>query len=539
MSRQVKNILFVLVDQLRWDYLSCYGHPHLETTNIDWLAENGVRFEHAYVQSPVCGPSRACILTGRYMSSHGVMSNTDPIPLSEKLFGEYLRPLGMKTAVVGKTDHRPDLGTMARYGIDPESETGQRIIYRDFDPYDRFIGLHADPVAKPGLQYNDYLNEQGYDGDNPWQNWAQAVVDDEGNVRDGRIWSNSKYPSRLPDEHGESAYVTNRAIDFMEETGDEPWCLSLGYYKPHWPYVANKPYHDMYPPETHLPVRRSEAELNGHEYLTTHHKIRLSNVFSRHNARTEIVTAYMGLVKQMDDHFGRLLDHMRKTGLIDNTLIVFTSDHGDNLGDHWCGEKDLPHDCSTRVPLLIYDPSPEADATRGTTETRFAELIDILPTFIETAGGDLYEHQHLLEGRSLHPLLRGDQDILWRDYAISEMDFSLREFGKFLDMPLDKTRGYMIRNERWKYATFEGEEHPMLFDMHNDPHELSDLGACPDHVAVCAELSAKLFHWLRNLKHRSTVTYDELTWRYGVEFEDEKGILIGWWEDEDGRNFGD
>ena len=83
----VKNILFVLVDQLRWDYLSCYGHPHLHTPNIDWLAENGVRFEHAYAQAPLCGPSRASISTGRYMSSHGSMANTDPIPLNEKLVG--------------------------------------------------------------------------------------------------------------------------------------------------------------------------------------------------------------------------------------------------------------------------------------------------------------------------------------------------------------------------------------------------------------------------------------------------------------------
>ena len=92
-TKTTKNILFVLVDQLRWDYLSCYGHPHLHTPNIDWLAENGVRFEYAYAQAPLCGPSRACISTGRYMSSHGAMSNTDPIPLDEKLVGEYLRPL--------------------------------------------------------------------------------------------------------------------------------------------------------------------------------------------------------------------------------------------------------------------------------------------------------------------------------------------------------------------------------------------------------------------------------------------------------------
>jgi len=95
-----KNILFVMCDQLRWDYLSCYGHPTLKTPNIDWLAENGVRFEHAYCQAPVCGPSRASVHTGRYMSSHGAMWNTDPLSIAEKTMGEYLRPLGLKTATM-------------------------------------------------------------------------------------------------------------------------------------------------------------------------------------------------------------------------------------------------------------------------------------------------------------------------------------------------------------------------------------------------------------------------------------------------------
>lgn len=154
-----------------------------------------------------------------------------------------------------------------------------------------------------------------------------------------------------------------------------------------------------------------------------------------------IVTAYMGLVKQVDDHFGRLLTYMRQSSLLDNTMIVFTSDHGDNLGDHWCGEKDIPHDCPSRVPLLIYDPSAEADATRGT--------VEMLPRFIETAGGNLAEHTHLLEGRSLRPIIRGEQEIAWRDHVISKMDYSLRDFGKLLNMPLHKPRGFMICNDRY------------------------------------------------------------------------------------------
>ncbi|MEM7336148.1 MAG: sulfatase-like hydrolase/transferase [Chloroflexota bacterium] len=532
-----KNILFVLCDQLRWDYLSCYGHPYLHTPNIDWLAENGVRFDQAYVQSPTCGPSRASIMTGRYMSSHGTMNNTDPIPLSEKLMGEYLRPLGLKTAVVGKTDHRPDVHSMTRLGIDIDSELGQRITFRDFDPYDRDLGLHTHATVNPELKYNKYLNDHGYDGENPWQSWTQAVVDEDGNILDGQIWSNIKYPSRLPDVHSESAYMTNRAIQFMTEMGDAPWCLQLGYYKPHWPYVASEPYHNMYPAQTHLPVNRGDDELDGHPYLKTFQNLRLSTVFNRKGAREMVVTAYMGLVKQVDDHFGRLLAFMRENSLLENTMIVFTSDHGDNLGDHWAGEKDLPHDCSTRVPLLIYDPSSEANATRGVVEDRFVELIDILPTFIETGGGAVAEHQHKLEGRSLLPLLHRHQNVEWRDAVFCEFDYSHRDLGKLLEVGIDKGRGYMIRNGRFKYAIFEGFEQPMLFDMQEDPHELIDLGTSSAHQAIRAELREQLFRWLRNLKHRTTVTPDELTWRYGVEFEDKARITIGWWEDDEGRNF--
>ena len=533
----IKNILFVLVDQLRWDYLSCYGHPHLHTPNIDWLAENGVRFERAYTPAPQCGPARASISSGRYMSSHGTMANTDPISIGEKLIGEYLRPLGLRTAVIGKSDHRPDRHSMARYGIDPESELGQKIAHRDFDPYDRDNGLNPNPLVRPDFQYNAYLREEGFDGENPWIDWVQAVVDDEGEVRDGRIWSNSKYPSRLPDEHGESAYVTKRAIQFMTEMGDDPWFLQLGYYKPHWPYVANAPYHNMYGPESQLPVNRSEDELDRHPYLSAYQSLRLSNVFSKPGAREMIVSAYMGLVKQVDDYFGRLLAFMRQQGLLDNTLILFTSDHGDNLGDHWCGEKDIPHDCAARVPLLIYDPSQEAHGTRGAVEDRFVELIDLLPTFIESVGGDPADDAHLLEGRSLRPLLRGEKEVEWRQFVISEMEFSIRDFGRLLDMPLDKARGIMIRDERWKYAVFH-DAPPMLFDMENDPQELVDLGADPAHAARRADFDAKLFHWLRNLKQRRTVTPEELTWRYGPGFEDKVGIFIGYWEDDAGnRNF--
>ena len=133
---KIKNILFIMADQLRWDYLGCYGHPHLDTPNIDKLAAKGVRFDRAYVQSPVCGPSRASCYTGRTVFSHGATWNRVPLPIGELTLGDYLRPIGVTTAVVGKTHMVPDREGMARLGLNPTTEIGINVSQTGFDPYE-------------------------------------------------------------------------------------------------------------------------------------------------------------------------------------------------------------------------------------------------------------------------------------------------------------------------------------------------------------------------------------------------------------------
>ena len=143
MSKKAKNILFIMCDQLRWDYLSCYGHPRLKTPNIDALAARGVRFTRAYVQSPVCGASRMSFYTGRYVQSHGAAWNGFPLKVGEMTLGDYLRPLGMRTALVGKTHMEADVEGMQRLGIDPNSIIGVRVAECGFEPYERDDGLHG------------------------------------------------------------------------------------------------------------------------------------------------------------------------------------------------------------------------------------------------------------------------------------------------------------------------------------------------------------------------------------------------------------
>ncbi len=178
MRRTIKNILFIMCDQLRFDYLSCAGHPHLETPNIDALAARGVRFTRAYVQSPICGASRMSFYTGRYVQSHGASWNAFPLKVGEMTIGDYLRPLGLATVLVGKTHMEPDREGMERLGIDPNSIIGVRVSECGFDPYERDDGLHAlgpDGRYDPRLpRYNDYLNAKGYPGENPWHDFANC-----------------------------------------------------------------------------------------------------------------------------------------------------------------------------------------------------------------------------------------------------------------------------------------------------------------------------------------------------------------------------
>src|SRR5688572_19215629 len=223
----IRNVLFIMCDQLRWDYLSCYGHPRLHTPNIDRLAERGTRFTRAYVQSPVCGASRMSFYTGRYVQSHGASWNGFPLRVGEMTLGDYLRPLGMDVALVGKTHMQADKEGMERLGIDPTSIIGVRVSECGFDPYERDDGLHG--VGPDGRydprnpRYNEYLNEKGYGGANPWHDWANSAVGEGNKIASGWAMKHAAKPARVAEEDSETPYMTRRAIDFMEET-TKPWC---------------------------------------------------------------------------------------------------------------------------------------------------------------------------------------------------------------------------------------------------------------------------------------------------------------------------
>lgn len=515
-----------MADQLRFDYLSCYGHPHLETPNIDRLASRGVRFERAYAPSPVCGPSRASFYTGRTTFSHGSTWNHVPLPIGELTIGDYLRETGYTTAVVGKTHMVPDREGMARLGLTEDTEIGMRVANTSFEPFERDDGLHPTPIfLKMGgqLSYNDWLRERGYDGENPWNDYANSAEGPDGGILSGWYLENSHLPARVKEEHSETAYMTMRAKEFITEMGDDPWLLHLSYIKPHWPYMAPAPYHDMYSPETFLDPQQSEAEREDpNPVFGAFMDMDVSRSFSTPSVRAKVIGAYMGLVKQIDDHLGQLFDWMDETGRADDTMIVFTSDHGDYLGDHFLGEKELFHEVSVKIPLIIVDPRPEADATRGTVSDALVEGIDLVPTFLEATGSPPNEHR--IEGSSLQTFLHGDVPDSWRNAAFSEIDYGIYPARNTVDVGPSEARAYMLRTDRWKYVYFKGFA-PQLFDLDADPNEYVDLGRDPAYAPVCQELLGLLLDRLTSSKNRVTMTNEEVLGMHGLEKE--RGIVIG------------
>jgi arylsulfatase A-like enzyme len=534
-TSKTKKVLFIMCDQLRFDYLSCYGHPTLKTPNIDGLAARGVRFTKAYVQSTICGPSRMSAYTGRYVRSHGSTQNGVPLRVGEPTMGDHLKKLGVRNVLVGKTHMVADDEGLERLGIDKESIIGVHVSQCGFEPYERDDGLHPDGKYDPDPAYDRYLRDLGFDGTNPWEQWANSAEGADGEILNGWLLAHADKAARVPEEYSETPYMTRRAMQFMAEAKaeDRPWCLHLSYIKPHWPYIVPAPYHNMYGTSDLIPAVRSEAERSKpHDIYQAFMDERFSKAFSKDEVRERVIPAYMGLIKQIDDQLGVLFAFMEEQGLMQNTMIVFTSDHGDYLGDHWLGEKYLFHDVSSRVPLIICDPSESANGTRGQVNDQLVEMIDLAPTFVDYFGGTPLSH--ILEGRSLLPLLQVEKPKHWRKFAISEYDYSMDLARINLSVPIPEARLYMVTDGRWKYIHADGFR-PMLYDLREDPNELKDLGDDPHFQSVKAESYEALAKWSRTTRTQITVSdqaikaSDEAFKHYDLNIG--AGVLIGYWDE--------
>ena len=234
----------------------------------------------------------------------------------------------------------------------------------------------------------------------------------------------------------------------------------------------------------------------------------------------------MGLIKQVDDQLGTLFEFMRKQNLWENTMVVFCSDHGDYLGDHFLGEKELFHDTVNRVPMIIYDPSDEAASTRGTAnDSHFVESIDLLPTFIEAL--DAKVNTERVEGLSLIPLLHGKRPQAWRQFVVGEFDYSFRAKTRIeLNKSIKQCSMITLRDDQWKFVHSEGFR-SMLFNLIDDPHEFKDLGQSKLHREIVDTYALKLSNWL--LERKRYTTANDIYIRDWLHDDRFSGMQIGVW----------
>ena len=522
-TRQARNVLFIMCDQLRADYLSLYG-GRIPTPNLERLARRGVRFDRAYVNSAVCGPSRTSYYTGRYPASHRVTWNRVPLPLDERTLGDYLGEAGLPLRLLGKTHFVPDRAGLAAARLRPEATRRMQLDEGGFDPIERYDG-HFEPEA--GSPYRSYLQSRGYASDKPWTDYVIGSDDAQGHFASGWLLRNAALPARVRAEDSETAYLTERAIDFVKAQGDAPWALHLSYIKPHWPLKAPAPYHALYgPDDCDPPIRHTSERDNPHPVLGAYQRLEESVSFARDEVWRTARPVVMGLVRQIDDELGRLFDHLEQSGRMEDTLILFTSDHGDLAGDHWLGEKEYFYESAIRVPCIVVDPGKAADATRGTVSQQFVECIDIVPTVLEALALD--PRSHRVEGRSLLALTRGTAAAAhWRDCVFGQLDYAYREARTFLGRGPDECQGWMVRDARYKYIHWEG--YPaQLFDLQEDPQEFHDRGTDPALRSVRAAMHQRLFDWLSVRKHRTTETLAQVEARTHAH-ERMMGIQIGKW----------
>jgi arylsulfatase A-like enzyme len=314
----VRNVLFVMCDQLRRDFVSCYGASPVPTPNLERLAALGVRFDHAYVQSGVCGPARMSYYTGRYVSSHGATWNRVPLSAAEHTLGDYLHAAGRKAALAGKTHVLP---TRKRLPGSASKSNRNAALLRESVFWSSTVTAHPRPGGV----------------DTPYRRARLWPIPGEHGRRRCRRWCsgwqmrNVHLPSRVAEPHSETAYMTDLALDWIRAQGVTPWVLHLSYVKPHWPYVAPAPFHAMFRnadvgPILHGPQDGTAAE---HPVVRAYREHDECLSFAQEAVARHVRPAYMGLIAQLDVHLGRVLDALTAMGRLRDTLIVFASDHGE------------------------------------------------------------------------------------------------------------------------------------------------------------------------------------------------------------------
>ncbi len=486
------NILFIMVDQMRADCLSCEGHPVIKTPNLDALALRGVRFSHAFVQSAVCVPSRMSFYTGRYLHSHRSSWNNVPLSSSEKTMGHYVSDAGYRAAQCGRAHYYADTDDV--WISDPRKVEQLSATLPGLEEW-----LSHETYTSEA--YRAHLTAKGYPEDVCRYPTVPRMVSGHNLDSDP-----SAIPVDVREEDSDTAFVTDKAIEFLNQPHEHPWFLFLSYWKPHPPFFAPSPYHKLYDLDSIPEPNRIDSELeNPHPLINEYRHEFNGERFDDEKNWRQVRATYYGLITEIDYHIGRVIDSLRATGQEENTVIFFTSDHGEYLGDHWLHNKEMFYDTAYRVPWIWFDPRPEADSTRGMICDAFVECIDALPTMLETVG---VSPTPAIQGRSLLPWIFGDKPDRWRTAVYADWDFRCYQMGANLNLNPDQCRGWMVRDRNIKYWHLNGLP-DVLFDLQNDPLELHNRADDPEYEDVVQKYLLKLIDW-----RMSTEDPSRISWTY-------------------------
>lgn len=448
------NILLLMADDLN-NNLGCYGDPRAKTPYLDRLSARGVRFDRAYCQFPLCGPSRNCILTGLYPNSTGIVSNgqifRQTIPTHHSL-PQAFRLQNYFAARVGKLYH---------YNV-PNS-----------------IGTngHDDPGS-----WELEMNPAGVDRLEEMPKIFSLIPGQFGGTL-------SWYASPKSDQYHTDAIQAEDAEWILERCAkrtDRPFFLAVGFFRPHTPYVSPKSYYDLYP-EKEMPVVRGVKEDQADIPPPALYSYKKDQDQLTDDLTRQCVQAYYASISFMDAQVGRVLNALDRLKLSENTIVVFTSDHGYHLGEHGLWQKRSLFEESARVPLLIS--LPERLGKPGVVKTPVGH-IDLYPTLAELCQ---VKRPANLHGQSLVTMLK-DNSVQGRGWALTQV---LRggeaATADNLEKPGERFFGYSLRTPRWRYTEWnEGKLGKELYDHDGDPHEMTNLANMAAHSETIAELSQQL-----------------------------------------------
>ena len=417
------NFLVVLTDQQRFDTIAAAGYPWMKTPNLDRLVNEGCLFKNAYTPNPICVPARYDMLTGRAGRAHGHYDNADKL-LNDSIptFPGVLAENGWRTAVIGKCHFNP-----------PTAPHG----------YQESHLMEELPVRVEDDAYLQHLEDKGHG--------------DLQNIHGVRTLSYHEVQNALvPEEDLGPNWLADRTSDWLDENSNEPFLLTLGWIKPHPPWNVPESkkgiYADADLPEPieksrHFPYPTEDSDLYGD--------------FDAPEEKRKIREAYFESVTMVDEAFGKVLAALERNGILDNTVIIYTADHGEMLQDKGFYQKTLPFDSCCRIPMIVRYPEKFA---AGSVREEFADLLDIFPTLLDLGG---IENAPTLDGESL----------LTNESPKREIQFT--------HTCQDRYRWIMTRDERYKYIYYFAGGHEYLYDMQNDPAEKENLlgtANCPKDV---------------------------------------------------------